>query len=124
MSTLLHDVASAVALQSVVQANSLSEDGSTIVDMIDSDGACFAIQSIGQLSSSAFLGKFQESSDRINWTDIPGGSFEPVKGLNSLQIISFLRSQRYLRYQYIFEDGDLASCFGSVVLATQKKLVP
>ena len=101
MSTALNDVKNQALIGvSVYPASVNDTNGGLSVDMIDADGRCFAVQSIGAVggTSPSQTGKIQESSDNSTWTDVTGATFAAVTASNSLQTIVFDRTKRYLRH--------------------------
>jgi hypothetical protein len=123
MSTLLHDLPS----QSVIGASSYpatvsTSDVGASVDLIEADGRCFAIQVIGAVSgtSPTLAGKIQESADNSTFTDIAGATFSTVSASSNLQVISFERTKRYVRYSRAVA-GTSPSFAISVVIGEQKK---
>jgi len=122
MSTALHDVASAafVAAGLYPDTQTSSPTGPTI-DMISADGQCFAIQQIGDISADGVLsGHIEESADGTNWTAISGAVFDDVIGDNTVQVIRFMRSERYVRYAATLT-GSSPSVVIAVLIGEQKK---
>ena len=101
MSTTLNDVKNQAFLNASIVPSTItiSSNGSS-VDLINDDGNCFAIQSIGAVSGTtpSLAGKIQESSDGTTWTDISGATFSAVAVSNNLQVITFQRTKRFTRY--------------------------
>jgi hypothetical protein len=102
MSTSLYDVADQANLgQAAAPQTATSTVTGSAVDMIASDGKCFAVQSVGTVSGTtpSLAGKFQESADGSSgWGDVTGATFTAVTASTNLQTISFDRTKRYLRY--------------------------
>src|SRR5262245_24871764 len=126
MSTKLHDLANQAALKNGASPQTATATVTgTGVDMIDADHRCFAVQQVGTVSGTAptLDGKIQES-DTIGsgYTDISGATFSQVTASTNLQVISFERTKRYLRYV-----GTIAGTSPSFALAAllgeQKKQV-
>jgi hypothetical protein len=101
MSTHVNDFASAVAVHAAVapsvQSGALNGDA---VDLIDSDGECFAVQQIGSFEeSNTWTGRIEQSADGTSgWAAISGAAFTAVTEGPSTQAIRFTRTQRYVRY--------------------------
>jgi hypothetical protein len=75
-----------------------SANGSS-VDMIGGDGACFAIQHVGDVDEDGTLtGRIEQSADGTNWSAISGATFAQVAAPNNLQVIRFTRTARYVRW--------------------------
>jgi hypothetical protein len=123
MSTSLHDVASAALLGQAVTPRAITSTvtGSTL-DLLPGDGSGFAIQSVGSVDGTAptLAGKLRESADGSTWTDIGGATFTTVSASNNLQIIRFVRSLRYVRYEGTVA-GTSPEFFLSVVVGQQYK---
>lgn len=102
MSTKLHDFANQALLYNVsgTPAAKTATITGTGVDMVKGDGRCFAVQDIGTVSGTnpTWDGKIQESSDNSSFSDITGATFTQVTASTSLQVITFDRTKRYLRY--------------------------
>ena len=125
MSTALNDVKNQALIGvSVYPASVNDTNGGLSVDMIDADGRCFVVQSIGAVggTSPSPTGKIQESSDNSTWTDIPGAVFAAVTASNNLQTIVFDRTKRYLRH-FRTTTGTTPSFILSVLIGEQKKTV-
>lgn len=126
MSTALHDVASnALVGQGTAPATSTSTVTGAAVDMIRGDGRCFAIQTVGTVSGTTptLDGKIQESADgSTGWTDVTGATFTQVTASTNLQVISFTRTKRFLRYVGTIA-GTTPSFALAVVLGEQLKTV-
>ena len=125
MSTALNDVKNQALIGvSVYPASVNDTNGGLSVDMIDADGRCFVVQTIGAVggTSPSQTGKIQESSDNSTWTDIPGAVFAAVTASNNLQTIVFDRTKRYLRH-FRTTTGTTPSFILSVLIGEQKKTV-
>ena len=122
MSTALHDVASAAFVAAGLDpATQTSSPTGPTIDMISADGQCFAIQQVGDLSVDGTLsGTIEESADGTNWTAISGAVFDDVTSDNIVQVIRFMRSQRYVRYAATLT-GTSPSVVIAVVIGEQKK---
>ena len=122
MSTALHDVASAAFVAAGLYPDTqTSSPTGPMIDMISADGQCFAIQQVGDLSVDGTLsGYIEESADGTNWTAISGAVFDDVIGDNTVQVIRFMRSQRYIRYAATLA-GSTPSVVIAVVIGEQKK---
>ena len=122
MSTHIDDLRSSSTLASGVFPTtvSISALGPT-VDLADGDGACFAVQQIGDApEEGSIVGRIEQSNDGTSWSAIDGAAFAPVEGGYNLQIIRFLRAERYVRWA--------ATIFGSIsefavcaLIGSQKK---
>jgi hypothetical protein len=125
MSTALNDLKNQALIGVSVYPSTVNDTNNGLsVDMIDADGRCFAIQSIGAVSgtSPSQTGKIQESSDNSTWTDIAGAVFTAVTASNNLQTIVFDRTKRYLRH-FRTTTGTSPSFILSVVIGEQKKTI-
>ncbi len=124
MPSQLHDLASGAALLPAQAPLSITANGETgAVDMQNTDGPCFAIQVAGQVASSTLHGRFRESDNGGDWFDIPGGAFMDVAGGDNLQILTFARSRRYVKYVYSFNDGESGTALIVAMIGAQKKIV-
>src|SRR5262245_27076481 len=124
MSTLLHDVAGQAKLvQGATPQTATSTLTGPAQDLIDADGHCFAIQTVGAVSgtSPTLAGKIQESADgSTGWADVAGATFTTVTSGNGIQAITFERTKRYLRY--VGTIGGTSPSFGvAAVIGQQKK---
>ena len=100
MSAHISDLASAVAVRAAVSpsTHTAAFDGD-LVDMIDADGPCFAVQQIGFFEDEqSWTGRIEQSADGTTWTAISGAAFAAVTGGEDTQAIRFTRTARYLRY--------------------------
>lgn len=125
MSTKLQDLANQALVGASpypVEVND-TNNGDT-VDLLEADNRCFCIQSIGAVTgtSPSLTGKMQESSDGTTWTDISGATFTAVTASNSLQVITFDRTKRYVRH-YRTVSGTTPTFVLGVVIGEQKKTV-
>jgi hypothetical protein len=101
MSTHIADFKNAVLLLASVYPSEVDDSGTgATVDMVEADGRCFAIQSIGAVGGTtpSLTGKIQESVDGTTWTDVSNANFTPVTAGNNQQILVFERTKRYLRH--------------------------
>jgi hypothetical protein len=122
MSTALNDFASAalVATGLAPGARTSSPTGSAI-DMVSADGQCFAIQQVGTFSADTLDGEIEESADgSTNWTAIDGATFDEVSAGSNLQVIRFVRTERYVRYVGTIAGGS-PSIEMAVLIGEQKK---
>src|SRR5262245_37781784 len=122
MSTALHDVASAafVAAGLYPDTKTSSPTGSA-VDMVTADGPCFAVQQVGEFSATALAGVIEESADgSTGWAAIDGAAFTAVTAQNNVQVITFTRTARYLRYVGTITGGS-PSIEMAVLIGEQKK---
>ena len=101
MSTHINDFASAVAVQAAVAPSTQTAalTGSA-VDMVASDGECFAVQQIGIFEEGhTWTGRIEQSADgSTGWTAITGATFAAVTEGSNTQVIRFTRTARYVRY--------------------------
>lgn len=123
MATYINDLHSAGNLVSALDPTTISStsNGSS-VDLIDGDGACFAIQHVGDLDDTGTLdGHIEQSADGSTWSAISGAAFDQVTAANNLQVITFRRTSRYLRWSVtIGGEGSPVFTVG-VVIGEQKK---
>jgi hypothetical protein len=125
MSTALNDLKNQALIGVSVYPSTVNDTNNGLsVDMIDGDGRCFVVQSIGAVSgtSPSQTGKIQESSDNSTWTDVPGAAFAAVTASNNLQTIVFDRTKRFLRH-FRTTTGTSPSFLLSVVIGEQKKTI-
>jgi hypothetical protein len=96
--------------------------GGTTIDLIDADGACFAIQAVGARSSEStnLAGKIQESDDGNTWSDVASAAFTAVTTDSNLQMISFFRTKRYVRH-YRTLSGTTPGATICVIIGQAKK---
>lgn len=100
MSAHINDFASAVAVHPAVlpSIQTGAFNGDTI-DLIDSDGECFAIQQIGGFEEGhTWTGRIEQSADGTSWSAISGTAFAAVTESENAQVIRFARTARYVRY--------------------------
>jgi len=121
MTAFLQDVASSMIFQSALAPGTQTSSliGSTI-DMLSTDGPCFAVQQVGTFSADSLSGLIEESPDGSNWTAVDGDGFTQVTTGIQVEVIRFERKYRYLRYSATL-DGDTPSVAVSVLLASGKK---
>ena len=122
MSTHIDDLRSSSSLASGVFPTtvSISALGPT-VDLADGDGACFAVQQIGDApGDGSIVGRIEQSDDGTTWSAIAGAAFVQVEGGYDLQIIRFLRAARYLRWAATISGSspEFAVC---ALIGSQKK---
>jgi hypothetical protein len=126
MSTKLHDFANQADLKNGASPQTATSTVTgTGVDLINADSRCFAVQHVGTVSgtSPTLDGKLQESdASGSGYADISGATFTQVTASTNLQIITFERTKRYVRYI-----GTIAGTSPSFALAAligqQKKQV-
>ena len=94
------------------------------VDLIDADGSCVAVQTVGAVGGTtpSITGKIQESADNSTWTDVSGATFTAVTASSNVQTIVFERTKRYLRY-FRTVAGSGPTFALSVLIGEQKKTV-
>ena len=101
MSTHVNDLASAVAVHTAAPPDTYTAalDGDAI-DLIASDGACFAVQQVGDFEEGhTWTGRIEQSTDGTSgWTAISGAAFAAVTAGTNTQVIRFTRTARYVRY--------------------------
>jgi hypothetical protein len=101
MSTHIHDLPAAAIVADGLPPSTLTADtdGPT-VDLIAGDGTCFAIQQVGAVSGTdpSLAGRIEQSADGANWSAVAGAAFAPVTESDSLQVIRFSRTARYVRW--------------------------
>ncbi|MBM3982983.1 MAG: hypothetical protein FJ304_22465 [Planctomycetes bacterium] len=122
MSTHINDLASAGSVQSAVYPNTYGSafNGSTL-DMISSDGPCFAVQHVGAFEeSNTWTGRVEQSADGSSWSAISGAAFAAVTAANNVQVIRFERTARYVRYAASLT-GSTAELGLAVVIGALKK---
>src|SRR5258708_5426458 len=101
MSAHINDFASAVALHTAVSPSiQTAAFNGDAIDMIDADGACFAVQQIGSFEeSNTWTGRIEQSADGSSgWAAISGAAFTAVTEGQNTQVIRFTRTARYVRY--------------------------
>ena len=101
MSTHVNDLASAVAVHTAAPPATYSAAfNGDAVDLIDSDGACFAVQQVGVFEEGhTWTGRVEQSADGSSgWTAISGAAFAAVTEGQNTQVIRFTRTARYVRY--------------------------
>jgi hypothetical protein len=124
MSTCLNDVASAARLASGLAPSqqTANVNGST-VDMIDADGPCFAVQHVGAVSGGVTVeGRMEESTTGSSWSAISGATFTAVTTANDVQVITFTRTARYVRWAADI-DGETPTAQVAVLIGEQKKTI-
>lgn len=94
----------------------------TGVDLLQGDGRCFAIQHIGVMGATSWAGTIEESADNVTFTAITGAAFTLVTAASSLQIITFDRTKRYVRY--VGTIGGAGTVLVSAFIGEQYKQVP
>jgi hypothetical protein len=114
MSTALNDLASAALVSAALYPDTqTSSPTGSAVDMITADGPCFAVQQVGAFTADSLSGHVEESADgSTGWAAIDGAEFAEVADANDVQVITFTRTARYLRYV-----GTIAGGSPSVVMA-------
>jgi hypothetical protein len=104
MSTYIRDLAQSLLLLDAMAAGPAVVTATVTgvaCDFLQADDRCFAIQDVGAYvgAGPTLNGKIQESADgSTNWTDITGATFAQVAAAQNVQVISFDRTKRYLRY--------------------------
>ena len=122
MSTHINDLAAAVAVhQAVFPSTQAGAFNGAAVDLISSDGPCFAVQQVGSFDEGpTWTGSIEQSADGTSWSAVSGASFTPVTVGNNTQVIRFTRTARYVRYVGAVSGGvpDLAL---AVLIGEQRK---
>ena len=124
MSTRINDFASAALLASGLapSARTASVNGPA-VDLLSADGPCFAVQHVGAVSGDVTLGgHIEESASGTSWSAISGATFTDVTTANSLQVITFHRTARYVRWAATIS-GDTPTAQVAVLIGEQKKTI-
>lgn len=101
MSTEIGDFKNSVMTAVAIYPASIADTNiSPVVDMIEGDDRCFAMQLVGSVSGvgASLAGKIQESADGLVWTDVPNAAFTAVTVASNSQALVFERSKRYLRH--------------------------
>jgi hypothetical protein len=125
MSTQLGDFRNQVlTAASVFPASVNDSTAGTSIDLIDADDRCFAVQIVGAASgtSPTLTGRIQESSDNSIWADIPNAAFTAVTASNNVQVLTFDRTRRYVRYARTI-GGTSPAFLLSVLIGQQRKTV-
>ena len=125
MSTKLQDIAhQAILGGGLTPRTATTTVTGSGVDLVAGDSRCFAIQQVGTVGGTgpALTGKFQESADNNNWTDIAGATFATTSTTDNVQAITFDRTLRYVRYVGTIT-GTSPSFPLAVIIGEQKKQV-
>lgn len=120
MATHISDLASAVAVlaAAVPQAPGAALTGSAL-DMIDTDGECFAVQTVGAFDTGpTWTGRIEQSADASSWSTV--ATFAAVTSANDTQTIRFARTARYLRYNSAVSGGTPDLVVAALVGQTRK----
>jgi hypothetical protein len=120
MSTALHDFATAafVAAGLYPDTKTSSPTGPSI-DLIATDGPCFAVQQVGDISDGGTLsGRIEQSADGSSWSTL--ATFADVTSDDQIQVIRFMRDARFVRYAATLA-GSSPSVMIAVVIGEQKK---
>lgn len=126
MSTYLHDMQTNNGLKnSLAPATRTASANGSSGDFIDGEGQCYAVSHVGTVSGTTptLDAKIQESDDNSTWTDITGATFTQVTASTALQVISFLRTKRYLRGVATIA-GTSPSFAHSLLIGQQPKVLP
>ncbi len=129
MSTWLNDLKNNAAFandgSSLVPAVRTATANGAAVDLVSSDGPCFALMEYGAVSgtSPASDVKVQESdTSGGTFTDIPGAVFPQVAAANKFQIINFKRTKRFCRLVIVIA-GTTPSFASAGQIFGQKKAI-
>ncbi|MCS6864801.1 MAG: hypothetical protein RMJ56_18395 [Gemmataceae bacterium] len=122
MATHINDWASAVAVHAAVHPSPrINAFSSNAIDLISSDGDCFAIQQVGSFEEgNSWTGRIEQSADGSSWSDIPGAVFAAVTAANNTQVLRFRRTARYVRYSATVE-GSTNELILAVLIGQQRK---
>jgi len=121
MTAALQDLASKLIAFGYPPATLTDSANGSAVDMGEGEGPCFAVQNVGSFTGDSLEGTIEESPDGSNWTAVDGGAFSQVTDANDCSVLSFNRTQRYIRYVATIS-GDTPSIALSVVFGQSKKL--
>lgn len=125
MSTYFRDVVNSVSTQASKYPVAItSTTNGTGLDMIETDGLCTAIQWVSTVSgtSPTLDGKIQESEDNSTFTDVSGATFTQVTASTNIQIISFQRTKKYVRWTGTIA-GTSPSFIVGALIQGQKKII-
>ena len=122
MSTALHDVASAALVAAALYPDTqTSSPTGSAIDMVTADGPCFAVQQVGEFDATTLAGVIQESADgSTGWAAVAGAAFADVTDPDDVQVVTFTRTARYLRYVGTITGGT-PSVEMAVLVGEQKK---
>jgi hypothetical protein len=124
MSTKLHDIPNNALLG--IGASPRAATGTvtgSAIDCITGDGRCTAIQLVGSVggTSPTLAGKIQESANGSSgWADV--ATFTTVNASDNSQMVSFDRTQRYLRYVGTITGTTPTIPFTAVILEQKKNV--
>lgn len=126
MSTKLHDLANSATLLSLLSPQTVTATvTSSGVDLLAADHRCAGILSFGEVTGTApsLAGKFQESDALSSgYADITGATFTATGTSETLQIIGFNRSKRYVRFVGTITGTSPSFTLAVVVLQQKKQL--
>ena len=125
MSTHLHDVAAhAVLAPSVAPAVVTTTQNGSAVDLLTGDGNAFAVLVLGTVAGGTTVGgKVQESADgSTGWADITGATFPNVTTGTAAHLLTFARTQRYVRCVVTIAGGTPSAAVCAAV-GQQKKVI-
>ncbi len=123
MSAHINDFASAVLVrQAVAPSVHTAALNGAAVDLIDSDGECFAVQQVGSFEEGhTWTGRIEQSATGTSgWTTISGATFTGVTEGSNTQSIRFTRTQRYVRYAASLV-GSTPEVYLAVVIGAARK---
>jgi len=122
MSSCIDDLRSSAEVLVSLFPTAVTATGSgNQVDFIDGDGPCFAIQTVGDAADNTTLdGSLEESADGTTWSAIAGASFAEVAEANDVQVLTFQRTKRYVRWTGTVA-GTSPSFTVAVLIGDQKK---
>ena len=122
MSTHVNDLASAAVVAAGFAPAVITDDeAGPAVDLAQGDGACFAVQLVGSVSSGdSVAGAIEESADNDTWDAVSGATFATATAAG-VQTIRFTRTRRYVRWVGTVAGSD-PSVAVAVVIGETKKL--
>jgi len=124
MSTKLHDLETqAVLLNSIAPITATTNQTGSAVDLLPGDGNAFAILLVGVVAAGTTVtGKVQEAeASNGTWTDVQDGSFSSVTSSNQTRIVTFQRSQRFVRCVLTISGTDASAVVAAAVGQQRKR---
>lgn len=111
-----YDFAASAVVGSTLMTQTLTANTNGVaVDLNAGTGRCFSIQSVGDFTGDELDSATQESADQSTWFMISGPAFDPVTGANAIQVVSFARSEQYVRIHADVSGGSIAIMVAGVV---------
>lgn len=122
MSTRIDDFRSSTTIAAGVYPTTISMSAlGPTVELTEGDGACFAIQQVGDVPGDGSLdGRIEQSDSGTSWSAISGATFAQVDEANDVQVIRFHRAARYVRWAATVA-GSSPEFTVSVLIGSQKK---